>query len=91
MLHVGLYADATTGTLVFDFSPVATELEFSTDEHGFSSCRLFAPLSGFEAFWLYQRTLIPHLKISDNGVLIWEGRLEDPRVTNRGSVESDGI
>lgn len=92
MLHVGLFADYTSsGTLLFDFSPHATELSFNTDEHGFADCRLFAPLSGFEAFWLYQRALIPHLAITDNGVVIWEGRLEDPRVTNRGDVDSDGI
>lgn len=91
MLHVGLYENATTGTLVFDFSPHVTELTFGTDEHGFADCKLFAPLSVFESFWLYQRALVPHLLISDNGRVIWEGRLEDPRITNTGKGDSDGL
>lgn len=91
MLHVGLYENATTGTLVFDLSPHVTQFTFGTDEHGFADCKLFAPLSAFESFWVYQRALVPYVLVSDNGEVIWEGRLEDPRITNKGEADSDGL
>lgn len=83
MLTVGLYA-SYAGTLVFDFTPFVTDLTFSTDEHGFAACRLFAPLPDFESFYLYNRAGLPVLRITDNGQVIWEGRVEDPHITSEG-------
>lgn len=76
-LQVGLYA-SPIGALIYDFSPLLTECEFATDEHGFADCHLFAALPEFESNWLFNRPGLPDLRITDNGVLVWQGRLEDP-------------
>ena len=83
-LSVCLFTSATSNVLVADFSALIEEIEFGNDEHGFADCRLFVPGSLFDSFWLYDRSGLPHLRITDHGVLVWEGRVEDVKVAGNG-------
>ena len=83
-LNFGLFASADSTSLIADLSPFLEEAEFGNDEHGYADCRMFVPGGLFESFWFLDRAGLPHLRITDRGVLVWEGLLEDPKVVSGG-------
>lgn len=82
-LHLGIYAYLDS-TLLADYSHIAEDVEFSNDEHGFASISFFVPLHQPEAFYMFDRVGLPFIRVTDNGAIVWEGRLEDPHLTPAG-------
>lgn len=54
-----------------------TSLQFSTNEHGFAEAQSSAIVDPFDAFIRYDRAGCPDRKIVDNGLTLYEGRVED--------------
>jgi hypothetical protein len=82
-LFVGIY-DSPGGHLIADYSPIARDLVFSTNEHGFADLSFRVPLRLSETFWLYDRPGLPHVVVAAGGAIAWEGRLEDASITDGG-------
>ena len=72
------------GALFFDALGITESLTFTTNEHGFAALDAFVPLTLAEQFRLYDRPGLPHVVVSDNGGVVWEGRLEDVEITEDG-------
>jgi len=72
------------GRLMADLSADTQDLEFGTGPHGFTdlSCRALQRL--FDRYRLYDRPGLPHVEVNWHGQRIWEGRLEDLSIRNRG-------
>ncbi len=83
MMQLALF-DGPTGALMADYTGRAARLRFSSGEHGFQdlSAQVRMPLA--EAYQLLDRPGLPHVVVSDNGLTIWEGRLEDVAIVPGG-------
>ena len=83
-LFFGVFTDAAMTGLVADLSGRVRDVRFSTNEHGFATLTAYCPLSLTDSFYLYDRPGLPHVLVSDDGVTVWEGRLEDVAIVNGG-------
>ncbi len=74
------------GTMLADSAAaLATDLVFSNNQHGYKDCSGRLPVSLAEADRLASTVGRPHLEIKDaGGEVVWEGRIEDPTLSNRG-------
>lgn len=83
-LHIGLY-ETYSGPLVFDVSAEVSGLEFSTNEHGFEACRIVTGQGAPFALAVYDDPRVLHCVITDSAMgRVWEGRVEDVRLTDSG-------
>lgn len=83
-LQLAIY-DGPAGALIADYSHIARSLRFSTGEHGYRACSFDVPLSLSEAFRLYDRPGLPHVEVNWGAGRVWEGRLEDPSISDLGA------
>lgn len=72
------------GVLIADWSDVARNVEFSTNEHGYSSLTAFIPLMPVAAFYWFDRPGLPWIEVWGDGELAWKGRIEDVRLVSGG-------
>ena len=84
-LGIQVLSSLTANQVIFDFTATAESLRFSTNRHGFADCSLTVPLSQADAFRLYDLAGAVFLRVSDNSLTAWEGRVEDVRVINGGA------
>jgi len=78
MLSVHIYDTATKAAQIADLTHVARGLKFSADKKGFATLSVQAPNSFLDAFNQYDRAALRHVVVSWNALPVWEGRLEDP-------------
>jgi len=83
---LGLFASPTDNTPVAQLGGRVQGLEFGTNAHGFADLHGFAPMPRAEAFRLYDEPGTPHVVLGWNGLVVYEGRLEDRRI-RRGGIE----
>lgn len=83
MLQAGIYS-SFAGPLVLDISPRASQLVVVNGEHGFSTLTCFVRMSLAESFQLFDRPGTPHVQITEFGVQVWAGRLEDVAIVAGG-------
>jgi len=83
MLQAGIYASAG-GALLLDISTRASQLVITNGEHGFGTLTCFVRMSLAESFQLYDRPGIPHVQLSEFGMQVWAGRLEDVAIVAGG-------
>lgn len=83
MLQIGLYS-SIAGSLYLDASPRASNVVLVTGEHGFGTLTFDVRLSIWEAFQLYDRPGLMHVQVTEWGLPVWQGRLEDVRITPAG-------
>jgi hypothetical protein len=86
-MFLGIYsAPPSTGSiLLLDATWRASGVKFDTNEHGYGSLSAFIRLPLHEAFRLYDRTGMLHVLLTDYGLMVFEGRLEDV------SIQAGGI
>jgi hypothetical protein len=77
MLQLGIY-NQPNGTLILDCTHIATEVQFSTNQHGFQSLDCTIPLPFAYALLMYSNPGAFYVCLSNGGQVVWEGRLEDP-------------
>lgn len=83
MIHYAIY-DSPGGQLLADYTHKARGVRISTNSRGYADCAAQIPLSLPEAFIWYDRPGLPHVELTDNGLTVWEGRLEDPAIIGAG-------
>jgi hypothetical protein len=84
MLTIQIYESPTQSRLLADLSGRIADAQFSTNGHGFAALNVpLVPMSLTEAFEWYTWPGMPHVVVSDAGV-VWEGRLEDIAIVNGG-------
>jgi len=83
MLQIGIY-DSSAGSLYLDISTRASNVVIVNGEHGFGSLACFVRMSLAEAFMLYDRPGIPHVQVTEFGLQVWAGRLEDVAIVAGG-------
>lgn len=79
-LFLGVF-DRPGGSLLLDASDRANRAALSTDQHGFKTCRFSYPMSLARAYQLYSASGTPHVVAAIGSDVIWEGRLEDRRLS----------
>src|SRR5689334_10158728 len=86
MTQLQFATDASPGgALVADDSARASALTVATNVHGFAELRSTVPMAQAEAFARYDRAGLPHQRLNDGCLTVYEGRLEDL------SLNGDGI
>jgi hypothetical protein len=88
-LSLTAYEDSTKASMIADWSSLAQDVVFETDEHGFANLSAFIPMSLDEAFRVYNGLQFAHVVLSDGAFTAFEGRLEDPAVI--GDDRESGI
>lgn len=73
--YAGVAADEIQ--MLADDTNTITALTFSTNEHGFAEAQSSAIIDPFDAFIRYDRAGYPDRKIVDNGLVLYQGRVED--------------
>lgn len=73
-----------SGPLLLDLAARGQNHSFSTNEHGFAAYSCFVPLVTKDAFFIYDRPGLLHVRVGWQGWVIWEGRLEDVHVVKGG-------
>ena len=77
--------NVVNGIAAPDLTQRATKLTMSSNEHGYESCSLSAPLSLAAAFQRYDRPGLPNALITDGAAVAFQGRVEDT------TIHGDGI
>lgn len=81
MIHDAITANPTelapSGGLIADDTNSLDSLSFSTNEFGFAEAQSTAHIDQFDAFLRYDRLGYPDRKIVDNGLVLYNGRVED--------------
>jgi hypothetical protein len=88
-LSLTAYKDSTKAVQIADWSTLAQDVIFETDEHGFANLTAFIPMSLEEAFRIYNGLQFAHVVLSDGAFTAFEGRLEDSRII--GNDRESGI
>lgn len=83
MFGLQLYA-SSAGQMFADYSSRASQLVVTNGEHGFSTLNCFVRMSLAESFQLFERPGTPHVQISEFGLQVWAGRLEDVAIVAGG-------
>ena len=97
-LHLALYevapgapsgldapSEALREVMVADLTAWARELEFGTNRHGYSTLSCLLPIYTIDdVFRWYEAARALAVVLSDGAGVVWEGRLEAPRVTAAG-------
>jgi hypothetical protein len=83
-LGIGLYATAQGGPLLADLAARGAGHRFSTGPHGFQTYTCVVPLGLLESFYLYDRPGLPHVAVTWQGGVVWEGRVEDVSIVDGG-------
>lgn len=73
--YAGVAADEIQ--MLADDTNQLTSLHFATNEHGFAEAQSSAIIDPFDAFIRYDRAGYPDRKIVDNGLVLYQGRVED--------------
>jgi hypothetical protein len=82
-LGIGLY-ESPTGTLLLDLAARGSGHRFSTGRHGFHTYTCTVPRGLIDSFYLYDRPGLPHVAITWQGAIVWEGRVEDVSIVDGG-------
>lgn len=84
MIQFAIYT-SPTGALIADYSYKIQGASVATNNRGFAEASGFIPMGIQEAFLLYDRPGLPHVRFSDDSSgAIYEGRLEDVNIVNGG-------
>lgn len=75
-LFVGIY-DGPTGALLLDATTFVRSGDFGTDENGYADANITLELSQNEQVRIFDAPGVKHLRISWNGITVYEGRLQD--------------
>lgn len=82
-LQLAAYA-TPTGVQLEDWSHLARDVQFTTNEHGFATLTAFIPLRQQEALLWYDRPGLPWIEVYSSAGLAWKGRLEDVSLVTGG-------
>lgn len=85
MLQLAIF-DTPGGTLLTDVSGAASNVQATTNAHGFATLTADVALSLAAAFAIYDRPGLPHIVLSDGASVVFEGRLEDVAITDTGAT-----
>lgn len=83
-LTVSITVSSSDYAIVFAIQARVEGLRITTGAHGYESMVCFYPCSTVEAFEIYSRPGLPHVRVTDQGMTIWEGRLEDVAIVDGG-------
>jgi len=84
MIQFAIYT-AYGGSLIADYSTRVQGLSVATNDRGYAECSGFVPMGLAEAFLLYDRPGLPHVRVSDSSSgAVYEGRLEDVAIVDGG-------
>lgn len=75
--------DAPGGNLLADWSN-GVNIMPRTNDHGFASLTCFIPLSLADSFRFYDASQGKHLSLNYGAGVVWEGRVEDPKIVDGG-------
>lgn len=83
-LQVAIY-DQPDGYLLADLSPRLRQWRFTKNRHGCAYFTGWYPTNSlYESFHLLARPGYPHLQVTDEGMIVWAGRLEDVALEGGG-------
>lgn len=73
-----------TGTMLADWSGIAEDVVFGTNEHGDATLTAHISMPSVLAFFWLDRPGLPWIEVNENGMVVWRGRLEDVRLVTDG-------
>jgi hypothetical protein len=76
--------ESRTGPMLADWTEYASDVELSTNEHGFATLSALLQVAEHETFVWFDRPGLPWIEINSNGETSWRGRLEDVRLVDGG-------
>jgi hypothetical protein len=88
-LSLTVFKDSMQDEMIADWSSLAQDVVYETDEHGFANLTAFIPMPLDEAFRVYDGLQFAHVVLSDGAFTAFEGRLEDPAIV--GNDRESGI
>ena len=73
-----------TRTMIADWSSIAQDVTFDTDEHGYGFLTASIPLEVYKSYQVYDALPLAHVVLGDGAFHAFEGRIEDRALVDGG-------
>lgn len=76
--------NGSQAAMLADWSSRLLNLEFTTNLHGFATCRGSVAMGSQESMGWFDQFALSHVEVCAGPAIVWEGRLEDLTLGNQG-------